>query len=354
MPQIYGFAYHSPLILLNLVPRLGYFPIYLDAKWSDRDIVRNVAPLLATMPTGGMLVAVAGSLTALKAFVKGFPERKCKVVLCDFPGLLNPHEDPLIEWVDCDMQSAGAWQTLKLKYESFSAMLAKLDILDAAGRDLIQRIVRWQSRDRITEIEKFNESLPTSYKAIVEYEATDLTDAEKGYDVAKDHSWKRKTLKEILSEVLEHVQKVERPNILNTILDYQLARLTKREYNAKMKGYMEVSPLFKKKVTLVRKWVDDAKHGKLLFQAYLDYVSNIERRSWKTIVDDSAINELDLLIVMAKQPRTNEISALYKEEMGGVKEFPPNMFSPEPTIPWTTGVLYYHPEPPVLANLFDF
>lgn len=354
MAQIYGFAYHSPLFLVNLTPRLQYAPLYLEAKWTDRDLVRNVSPMIATIPTGRMPVVVAGSLTALKAFLKGFPNMVCKVVLCDFPGLLNPFKDPMLEWLDCDHQSAGAWQILKLKYESFTEMLNNLAPLGEEGRDLITRMVRWQSRDRVSEIEKFNESLPTSYKAMVDYEAADLTDADKGYDVTKDHSWKRKSLKDILSEVLDHVQRPERHHILDIILDYQLAKITKREYNAKMRGYMEASPLFKKKVTLIRKWVDDVKHGRLLFQGYLDYVGNLERRAWKTILDDNAINELDLLIVISKQPRSKEVSAGYTDELKNILEFSPNMHPPETTVLWSTGLLNYHPEPPVLANLFDF
>lgn len=354
MTQIYGFAYHSPLFLQNLCPRMSYAPLYLEARWTDRDLVRNVTPVMQAIPQGHIPLVVAGSLTALKAFVRGFPKFKGKVMLCDFPGLINPFRDPLLEWIDCDHQNAGAWQTLKLKYEAFSDMLGTLDFLGDDGRDLILRMVRWQSRDRVSEIEQFNESLPTSYKALVDYESADLTDSDKGYDVAKDHSWKRKSLKEILAEVLEHVQRAERRHILDIILDYQLSRITKREYNSRMKGYMDASLIFKKKATLVRKWIDDAKHGRLLFQAYLDYLCNIKKRSWKTVLDDSAVNEQDLLIVISKQPCSDETSSLYSEEIKGILEFPPNMHPPEATVRWSTGLFSYHPEPPALAQLFDF
>ena len=356
MPQIYGYAFHSPLILINLVPLRDHVPIYLESRWVASDLHKNVSPLLA-MSEGKTLVILAGSLSMLQSFLKTFPNAApLKVVLFEFPGLLNPFRDPLLEWIDCDHQVGGAWQTSKTKLSSFETLLRELTPLDDEGKELIFRMTRFVSRDRISEIEKFHDYMPANYKELIDYDMTDQdSDNKASYDAAKDTSWKKKTFCDVLKEFLVNVPKSKRQQVLDLILDYQLNRMVKRDYNTRIKSYVEGSTLLKKTVIIVRKWMDDAKRGRVLHRAYLDYVSNVTRRCWKTILEDhGAVDELDLMLVVAKQHRdTPDIALLYAEELKDISELPSNMNLPEPNVRWSDGSLNYHPEPPLLTDLFD-
>ena len=97
MPQIYGYAYHSPLILRNLVPLRDHLPIYLEARWVASDLYKNVNPLIQDCSSPDKtLVILAGSLPILQSFLKTFPDlkQKMKIVLFEFPGFVNPFKDP--------------------------------------------------------------------------------------------------------------------------------------------------------------------------------------------------------------------------------------------------------------------
>lgn len=356
MAQILGYAFHSPLILRQLTPLKDHIPIYLEARWIASELTKNVSPMLENAE-GKTLVILAGSLPILQSFLKTFPDAApLKVVLFEFPGLLNPFRDELITWVDCDHQMGGAWQITKSKLSSFESLLRDLSPLDERGKDLIFRMTRFVARDRISEIEKFHDYMPANYKELIDYDMTDQdSDNKASYDASKDTSWKKKTFTEVLKEFLVNVPKPKRQAVLDLIFDYQLNRVAKRDYNIKIKTYVESSTILKKTVIIVRKWMDDAKHGRILHRAYLDYVSNLTKRCWKTILEDhGAIDELDLLIVIAKQHRdTADLSLLYAEELKDISCLPSNMNLPEPTFKWLDASLNYHPEPPLLLDLFD-
>jgi len=349
MKQIYGYAFHSPLIIINLVPHKEYIPIYLDAKWLNSDVKKNVTPLLSE----NKQIVFLASLPILQVALKLFPDITPKVILFEFPGLINPFKDPLIEWIDCDHQTGGAWQTMKSKLESFETILRELSPLDEQGRELIARMQRFITPDRISEIEGFQEYMPSSYKDLVDYGSVDQL--ESNYE-SKTIVWKKKSLTEILKQVIEFVAKPKREELLNIFLDYQLARVTKRDFTAQIKPFVSTNVPLKKALTQVRKWMDDAKHGKCLYQAYLDYVSNLERRSWKLILEDhGAVDEQDLLLAIAKQDRdTPDILSLYEDDLRDIKDLVSNMNLPEATVQWSDGSFGYHPEPPVLSQLFDF
>jgi hypothetical protein len=357
MAQIYGYCYHSPLILINLTPLKNYVPVYLDSKWVASDMQKNVAPIVDDISEGKTLVVYAGSLPILQSFLRAYPDiKRVKVILFDFPGLLTPFRDDLITWIDCDHQVGGAWQTTKTKLSSFESLLESLDLLDDQGKELIFRMSRFVTRDRISEIEKFHDYMPANYKEMIDYDMTDSdNDNKAAYDAAKDTSWKKKTLCEVLKEFLVNVPKPKRQQVLDLILDYQLGRIVKKDYNTKIKNYVESSTILKKTVIIVRKWMDDAKRGRTLHRAYLDYVSNLPRRCWKTIIEDhGAVDELDLMIVIAKQHRnTPDIALLYEEELKEIIELPSNMNLPEANVRWQDDTLNYHPEPPLLTDLFD-
>lgn len=358
MIQIYGYAFHSPLILQNLVPLRDHVPLYLESRWVASDLYKNVSPSLQDLGSK-TLVVLAGSLPILQGFLKTFPDLKqrVKVVLFEFPGLINPFKDPLIKWVDCDHQVGGAWQTTKSKLSSFETLIREQTPLDDEGKELIFRMTRFISRDRVSEIEKFHEYMPSNYKELLDYDMSDSNgrDNKTTYDAAKDTSWKKKTFTEILKEFIVNVPKVKRQDIFNLILEYQLNRISKRDYNAKMKPFVENNTLLKKGVILVRKWMDDSKHGQVLYRAYLDYVSNITRRCWKTILEDhGAVDELDLIVVIAKQHRdVADLNLFYSDDLKEIAALPSNMNPPEKTMRWSDSSLNYHPEPPNLLELFD-
>jgi len=357
MSQILGYAFHSPLILRQLVPLRDHIPIYLEARWVASDLFKNVSPMLENAE-GNTLVILAGSLTQLQAFLKTFPDIKypMKVVLFDFPGLLNPFKDKEIDWIDCDHQVGGAWQITKSKLSSFETLIRDQTPLDEKGKDLIFRMTRFVTRDRISEIEKFHEFMPNNYKELLDYDMTDTdSDNKASYDASKDVTWKKKTFYEVLKDFIINVPKPKRAAVLDLILDYQLNRVSKRDYNTKIKIYVENSVILKKTVIIVRKWMDDNKKGRTLHRSYLDYVSNLTRRCWKTIIEDhGAVDELDLMIVIAKQHRDiPDLYLHYLEDLKDIGSLPSNMNPPEPNVRWSDASLHYHPEPPSLSELLD-
>jgi len=73
MPQIYGYSFHSPLIIAQLVPLRDHVPIYLESRWIASDLFKNVSPMLQDCENK-TLVILAGSLNQLQAFLKTFPD----------------------------------------------------------------------------------------------------------------------------------------------------------------------------------------------------------------------------------------------------------------------------------------
>lgn len=358
MAQIYGYAFHSPLILQNLIPLRDHVPIYLESRWVASDLYKNVSPLLQDAENR-TLVVLAGSLPILQSFLKTFPDLKqvIKVVLFEFPGLLNPFRDPLIQWIDCDHQVGGAWQITKSKLSSFESLIREQDPLDDEGKALIFRMTRFVSPDRISEIEKFHEYMPSNYKEMLDYDMSDQNgnDNKTTYDAAKDTSWKKKTFCEVLKDFISNIPKSKRQTVFDLVLSYQLSRISKRDYNSKMKPHIENNSHLKKAAILVRKWMDDSKLGRVLYRAYLDYVANITRRCWKTILEDhGAVDELDLIVVIAKQHRDiPDLALSYSDDLKEIGSLPSNMNPPEKTMRWSDASLNYHPEPPDLLELFD-
>jgi len=357
MAQILGYAFHSPLIIRQLVPLRDHFPIYLEARWVASDLYKNVNPLLQECGNK-TIVVLAGSLTILQSFLKTFPDLKqpIKVILFDFPGLLNPFKDTLIEWIDCDHQAGGAWQTNKSKLSSFESLIADQAPLDDEGKNLIFRMTRFVSRDRIAEIEQFHAYMPSNYKEMIDYDMTDGdNDSKASYDAAKDTSWKKKTFYEVFKDFIGNVPKPKRQAATDLIFDYQLNKISKRDYNTKIKPFVENSAALKKTVITVRKWMDDTKRGRILHRAYLDYVSNLTRRCWKTILEEHGlVDEQDLMMVISKQHRdVPDLALFYTEELKEIGSLPSNMHAPERTVRWSDGSLHYHPEPPDLLELFD-
>ena len=347
MKQIYGYAFHSPLVLVNLVP-LKYAPVFLDSTWVVSDLKRNVDPALKKVGRK-TVVLLAGSLRVLKMFVRAYPDTPVKVILFDFPGLIHPFLDPCLEWIDCDHQAGGAWQLTKTKLSNFEGLIDNLEVLGDEGKDFIERAERFVPKDKTNDIEKFAEYMPATYKELLEHTE------EKQETQIKDVAWKKFTLAELLGLFLPQIQKHKRTQLLSLVLDYQLGKVNKRDYSNKIKFFVDNNANAKKLSTATRKWMDDGKHGRILFKAYLDYLCNLTRRSWKTILEDhGAVAELDLLILIAQQCRDNvDLSMHYVEECKGTLELPANMNPPEATVKWSDGTLHYHPESPALLLMFE-
>jgi len=346
MTQIYGYAFHSPLVLMNLVP-LKYNPVYLDSKWVVSELKKNVEPVLTRSKKTSVILA--GSLRVLQMFVRAYPDSPVKVILFDFPGLIHPFLDPCIEWIDCDHQAGGAWQITKTKLNSFEGLLNDLEVLGVEGKDLIERMGRFIPKDRTNDIEKFAEFMPANYKELLEHSK------EKPENQIKEVTWKKKTLTELIGLLLPQIQKPKRVQLLSLILDYQLDKVNKRDYNTKIKFFVDNNPNAKKLSNATRKWMDDTKHGGVLFKAYLDYLCNITKRSWKTILEDhGAVAELDLLILIEQQHRDDiDLTMHYVDECRGILELPANMNPPEATVKWSDGTMHYHPESPALLQVFE-
>ncbi len=356
MPQIYGYAFHSPIIISNLVPLRDHIPIYLDSRWLASDIFKNVNPVVADIHASKILVVLAGSLPVLQSFLKRFSDIKnpLKVVLFENPGFVHPFRDPLLTWVDCDHQAGGAWQITKTKLTTFEALIESQDVLTSDGKDLIFRMQRVPLKDKISDIEAFQDYMPSTYKDLLDYDMSG-DDTHVNYDAAKDVSWKKRSYVELLKDIFTCLHKDQRAELFNIIISYQLNRMSKREYNLKLKPFIKINPLVKKPLILLRKWMDDGKRGQSLYGAYLDYVFNLERRCWRTILDEHNIfDELDLLIVIAKQSRSvADLNLVYAEDLAKTQALVSDMFPPEKIFRWGDESLHYHPEIPNLKELFD-
>lgn len=173
MNNIFGFAFHSPLIITTLVPPKEYAPVLLISD-SVSDIKRDLSQGVAKSQ-GKPLVILAGSLTILHGFLKEFMEDKIenpvKVLLFDFPGLLVPFNLPCVEWLDCDNQSGGAWQITKLFCPTnFWQKLNDLSFLDKETAEALTQVTRYKPKERSLEIEEILNYLPEHYKDLLKQE----------------------------------------------------------------------------------------------------------------------------------------------------------------------------------------
>lgn len=347
--EIYGLTYHSPLLIRTLVPYLEYNPIYLEARWTNLEMQKFVKFNL-DQTVNKIPLILAGSLTILQQFIKAFPDQNCKVILFDYPNLINPYLHPLLEWLDCDHQSGGAWQIAKVKYELFEEMLKLLAPISEEGKNLVLSMVRFTARDRINEIEQYVEKIPQNYKELVEDEDGLL----KEEAVVKDSSWKKKTLTQLIKELFVGVSKTKRQMMLDAIFNYFFKNIIKKEYNTKITKLTDGNEVLKKKVVVIRKWIDDSNLGGILFTAYLDYAINFEKRCWLTILEENEnVSDEDLLLVLGRQSPNEDLCTRYAEEILNVSSRPANMFAPDLQYQWTDGSFQYHPETPNLTLMFD-
>jgi hypothetical protein len=344
--EIYGLVYHSPLIIRTLVPYLEYNPIYLEAKWTQFEMQKYVK--LNLDQSTKMPLILAGSITILQQYIKAFPDRVCKVILFDCPNMLNPYLHPLLEWLDCDHQSGGAWQIAKIKYELFEEMLRLLQPISEEGKNLISSIVRFIPREK-NEIERV-EKIPANYKELVD---SDEEGSYKDETVVKDSTWKKKTLMTLLKELFIGVSKTKRQMMLDIVFNYFFKNIIKKEYQTKILKLTDGNENLKKKVVVIRKWIDDGNLGGVLFSAFLDFITNCEKRCWQTILEENEnVSDEDLLLVLGRQS-PEDLYIRFANEITAISQRPANMFAPDQKYQWADESFHYHPETPDLAILFD-
>ena len=346
MIQINGFVYHSPLIIRCLIPTVAYAPIYLELKWTASDM-KSVGHLIDDAKHNNNTIVLMGSLSSLQLFFDVYPDitARVKVLLFDAPGLVNPAAHPLLNWVDSDLQSGGAWQIVKVKYDTIVELLDRQAALDESGREFLKSMYRFLSPDRTNEIEKFAENMPDSYKDLVKQmqDKNFVIDKNVEQDTVKDTAWKKKTLTDLLVEMTAAVStRSKRKMLFDLVMDYFLQKITKKSFTSEVN---KLDDSLKKRVGSVRKWMDAVKLGSVLRLSYFDTLVNLKTRSWKTILEDhGVVADKDLLLIMARQPCDDNVLALYKDELVSVSQLPANMNPPEAAFPWSDGLLHYHPE----------
>jgi len=291
--EIYGVAYHSPIILWQLVHPKKYNVILLvnNQPSQIKEDVQSQLRKDARTP-----VVLAGSLDIVHSLLKLFPKLDCKLILFDCPGLINPFVGPKMRWLDCDHQAGGAWQIAKIKPEDFSELLDQLSVLTPEGREFINSMKR-QGSDRLEDIKKFADSIPKYYKDLLA--SMEAETNKSPIKTLKESRRSRDNLRSLLGGILVQVEnKEDKLKLLQLVLDYQVALVGKREYLSKL-TLLVTDELLKKEFLALRKWID-SKSGSLLQEAYFDYVANSERRSWQTIVDTyKKISEEDLQMLIS-------------------------------------------------------
>lgn len=305
--QAYGFAFITPLIVRSLIPPKRFYPILLvtDNAKQIKDQVES-----AKSQFGGFRkpVVLAGSLEVLQTFLKQFPSLKdVRILLFDFPGLLIPFHGAALKWLDCDHQAGGSWQIARFSPETFETLMENLSPLEQSGRDFFTTMKRFVPNDqRLNEIEKFTENLPKTYKELLSNLTAENGNAEKK---AKDDKKKLGgALRSILVTLVEKVPPAFRSQLVDIVLDYQLSLITKRDFLNKITN--EVGLVFKDEALAIRKWID-SKSGVALYESYLDFTLN-RHVSWASVLDaHKRVMEEDLLMLLAKQPRTVETIAKY-------------------------------------------
>jgi len=352
-PEMYGLSFHSPLAIKLLVP-MNYYAVYLAHDWGGSNFKKNLEPTLQkALHSKKTILLLCGNLTVLQQFLRDYPDiPPYKVILFDFPGVMVPFEDPLIEWLDCDHQAGGAWQTSKIKTEKFDEDLENLKFLGPDGKDLIGRMKRFCPRDsRVNEIdhfaEMFSEGLPKDYKDLLnsslsERSSTDEEEPEIEID------WKSQTFEQVLGEVLRCFDDQNlRQKLLNLALCYQTGKISKREFTSTSNKLLAGKETLKKILIVLKKWMDDKKLGRALYTRYLDYLANLEKRSWERIVNEGkiAVAERDLLLLIGFQSRSVDIVTSYKDELKLVENLPADAQLPKKLYKNSEDELSYHPEP---------
>ena len=184
--RIYGMAFHSPLIIHSLIPPRDYVRALLLSD-SVSEIKREI-DLAVKASRNRPIVVLAGSLPILHVFLtESFPkiENPVKILLFDFPGLIIPFVMPGVKWIDCDLQSGGAWQITKLRPESFTELLTALPPIDKKVAETLLKATRYMPEERVPELERVAKHLPETYKSLITADDAKKTPKPQGKAKAK-------------------------------------------------------------------------------------------------------------------------------------------------------------------------
>jgi len=301
--EIYGIAYSSPIIIWQLISQQKYAPILLINNSISH--VRQDVDAQLKKNTSKTPVVLAGSLEIAQLVQKNYADLKYKLVLFDCPPLLNPPVNPLLKWLDCDLQAAGAWQVAKIKPEDFMDLLDTLDVLSQEGKDYITSVKRHGNSNRLDEIKKFSDSIPKYYKDILA--TLDSAQNKSPIKEMKQRRSVKDNLTSLLSAALTNI--LESKDVLTKlVLDYQISLVTKREFLSKL-THLVSDETVKKEFLTIRKWMD-SKSGFLLQEAFFDFAFNHERRSWQTITEHhkkASEDDLQLLIAHFDMKKTLQV-----------------------------------------------
>ena len=318
-PQILGLAFASPLIIQMLFPPQQYQRVLLLSD-VPKDL-RGAVDLALKQQGQKQLVVLAGSLEICQAFLKQYPDLQFKLVLFDFPGLVQPlHStmDPLIRWLDCDHQAGGAWQTCKMKLDSFVGHLDKVDRFGPEGAALVGSMQRFVPRDRLGQIEAIAEHLPEHYKALIATEAT----------VEKEPpAWERElgcfTLKGVIDHFGEPLADDAKAEVAGQAVDFLLKRVNRRDFNAVVLRLAKDDKELKRRGQTLKRWLEHAELGGRLFLTYLDYLVNYPARSWHIILQDGYGRDPDdVLLLLTRQPKTDVVPKGYAADVKKVAKLP--------------------------------
>jgi hypothetical protein len=291
--EIYGIAYNSTVILQQLVSARKYTPIGLHVTMASAQIKSEVEDKIKR--NKNLPVVLAGSLQVARTFLRNFPTLECKLILCECPPFLDPPACPVLQWLDCDLQAAGAWQVAKIKPEDFMDLLDVLNPLSTAGKEYIAS-VRYidEDRGRIEKLQKFGESIPKYYKDTIA--ALEPDSNKSPLKTLKNIRKAKEGLKSLLAGTLETVDEYHRAVLAKLVLDYQITLVTKREYLSKLTSLIEDETVRKDFLTL-RKWMD-SKKGALLQEAFFAY-SKLETKEMLVILEaHKKVSEEDLQLLV--------------------------------------------------------
>jgi len=291
--EIYGVAYNSTIILQQLISPRRYNPIALHATYSHAQVKAEVERTLGESRC--VPVVLAGNLYLARTFVRLFAHVKAKLVLCECPPFLNPPCSDVLQWLDCDLQAAGAWQVAKIKPEDFMEMLDKLEVLGDRGKQYLAA-VRYVDDDdeRLDLLHKFSVSIPKYYKDAIA--TLDPVQNKSPLKALKETRKTKDTLRNLLTTTLDGVSKKHRKDLAKLVLDYQIALVTKREYLSMLTKTVDDDGLRKDFLTL-RKWMD-SKAGSMLKDAF--YEMTAQQSSVSSVMETyKKIAEDDLHLLAA-------------------------------------------------------
>jgi hypothetical protein len=225
--------------------------------------------------------------------------------------------DPLIRWLDCDHQAGGAWQTCKMKLDSFVQQLDQVQEFGPEGRALLESMQRFVPRDRLNEIEAIAEHLPEHYKALIASEPS----------VDKQPAWEQELggwgLKGVIAHFTESLAGDAKTTVSNLVLDYLLRRVNKKDFNTALVACMQSDKELKRRSLTLKRWLEHAELGVKLFWTYLDYIVNYPARPWQTILDHGYSRDPeDILLLLTRQPKTEQPPRGYAHEIKKVAKYP--------------------------------